>query len=67
VDGRKFEAIVTIPEKRPERAWAVVEKAVDLVLNRFSAIEMDIEKNLATRLVMWNLQQHPVDAPDPAT
>jgi hypothetical protein len=53
VDGQKFEAIITVPEKRPERAWAVAEKAVDLVLNRFPAIEKDIEKGLATRLVMW--------------
>jgi hypothetical protein len=53
VDGRKFEAIIRVPKKQPERAWAATEKAVDLVLNRFPAIEKDIEKGLATRLVMW--------------
>jgi hypothetical protein len=52
VEGRKFEAIVTVPELRPERAWAIAEKAVDLVLHRFSAVEKDVEKNLAPRLVM---------------
>jgi hypothetical protein len=53
VDGQKFEAIITVPEKRPERAWAVAEKAVDLVLNRFAAIEKEIGKDLATRLDFW--------------
>ena len=53
VEGRTFEAIVTVPETRPERAWAIAEKAVDLVLHRFSAVEKDVEKNLAPRLVMW--------------
>jgi hypothetical protein len=53
VDGQKFEAIISLPDKRPERAWAVADKAVDLVLNRFAAIEKDIEKNLAPRLIMW--------------
>jgi hypothetical protein len=53
VGGRKFEAIVTVPEARPERAWAVAEKAVDLVLSCFAAIEKDVAKNLAPRLVMW--------------
>jgi hypothetical protein len=51
--GREFDAIVTVPKTRPERAWAVGEKAVELVLKRFSAIEKDIVKNLAARLVMW--------------
>jgi hypothetical protein len=53
VGGRKFEGIVTVPEKRPERAWATAEKAVDLVLHRFSAIEKEVEKRLAPILVMW--------------
>src|SRR5262249_15506498 len=53
VDGQKFEAIITVPEKRPERASAVDEKAVDLVLNRFAAVEKDIGKGLATRLDFW--------------
>jgi hypothetical protein len=53
VDGQKFEAMVTVPEKRPERAWAVAEKAIDLVLRRFNTIEKEIEKGLATSLVMW--------------
>jgi len=51
--AQKFEAIVTVPGARPERAWAMAEKAVDLVRNRFTAIEKDVEKGLATRLVMW--------------
>jgi len=53
VGGQKFEAIITVPEARPERAWVIAEKAVDLVLNRFPAIAKDIETGLATRLVMW--------------
>jgi hypothetical protein len=53
VDGQKFEAMVTVPEKRTERAWVVTEKAIDLVLNRFNTIEKEIEKGLATSLVMW--------------
>jgi hypothetical protein len=53
VDGRTFEAIVTVPEKRPERSWAIAEKAVDLVLHRFSTVEKVVEKKLAPRLVMW--------------
>jgi hypothetical protein len=53
VDGKKFDAMVTVPEKRPERAWGVAEKAIDLVLNHFNTIEKEIEKGLAASLVMW--------------
>jgi hypothetical protein len=53
VGGRKFDVGVRVPEKRPERAWAVAEKAIDLVLTRFAAVERNVEKQLAPRLVMW--------------
>ena len=53
VNGQKFEAIITVPEKRPERAWVVAERAVDLALNRFASIEKSVEKDLAPGLDMW--------------
>jgi hypothetical protein len=53
VGGRKFDTFISVPEKRAERAWAVAQKAVDLVLNRFAAIERNLQKQLAPALVMW--------------
>ena len=53
VGEQRFAGIVTVSEGHPERAWAVAEKAIDIVLNRFEKLEKVIHQKLSPELDNW--------------